>query len=340
MRSATLVLVLVSGCASLPRPTPRVVTLDVPGPCVGLPAFSEPPLAACREVYERVAPLIEAARLDEARAELASARELAPRCAIVDLLEARIARRGGDPFTAFGALDRAAMAAGADLVRADRIATSLLEEGERGADHALMFCDGLPGDDAASRTGCAVAALRLGDRARAEAWLREAIAIEPRSFAAWMDLGEMWTDVRSYDQARVAFTAATRIDPDRYEAFLALGAAERGAQHFDAAEASYRIAIEIDPDRAEAYYDLGLLYQDYGDDAEPTLRQAQDFYRQFAQHAQGAFTALVDDVSRRCPMVPHERASPTCRPGRIQLIETYDPTRRIVEMQAQIHAMQ
>lgn len=353
MRTCLLAICLL-GCATASAARPPngaavVVAQPPPVPARWLEESRSPPPRSCADLYARVQPLLTARRISEAREALVDARAWVPDCVIADLLEARVARLRGDAPAAFAALDRAALSADAELVRADRIATALLSEGEAGARHALLFCDDPPPLDAASRTGCAVAALRLGDRWQAEVWLLEAIGSEPRSFAAWMDVGEMALDVHEYEAARGAFAQAAWLAPDAYVAQLGLGAAARGVQDVEAADAAFRRALAIDPDGAEAYYDLGLLYQDHRDGSEPVLRQAQEFYRQFVARAGDRFTAEVDEVMHHCPVVcprpPRERGTRRharqCQPGRIEQIDSNcGPIRELAQMQADIAAMQ
>lgn len=179
-----------------------------------------------------------------------------------------------------------------------------------------------------------------------------AFALDANMFEAYMNFGEVTLGFRGYDDAAGAFTHATTLHPQSYDAFIGLGAARRGLQDPDAAEAAYRAAIALDANRPEAYFNLGLLYQDYKDGAEPTLRQAQDFYRQFATHAgsQAVFAPAVDAVNHTCPATcptpsgspSHRRRRPTtCAMGRIQQIDmNICLVHELNQMQADIAAMQ
>jgi tetratricopeptide (TPR) repeat protein len=180
-----------------------------------------------------------------------------------------------------------------------------------------------------------------------------AFNLDPTMFEAFMNFGEVTLGFRGYDDAAGAFTHATQLNPQSYDAFIGLGAARRGLQDPDASEAAYRSAIALDGNRPEAYFNLGLLYQDYKDGAEPTLRQAQDFYRQFASHAGSdpVFAPAVDAVNHHCPDTcptppaqrghRRRRAPTTCAMGRIQQIDTnICLVHELAEMQASIAQMQ
>lgn len=194
--------------------------------------------------------------------------------------------------------------------------------------------------------------MQQGNIIAALAKFERAFQLDATMFEAYMNFGEITLGFRGYDDAAGAFQQATTLHPQSYDAFIGLGAARRGLQDPDAAEAAYRAAIAIDGNRPEAYFNLGLLYQDYRDGAEPTLRQAQDFYRQFATHAGSnpVFAAAVDAVNHQCPNTcptptgtsrSRRRRPTTCAMGRIQQIDTnICLVHELAEMQAQIQAMQ
>jgi tetratricopeptide (TPR) repeat protein len=193
--------------------------------------------------------------------------------------------------------------------------------------------------------------MQQGNIIAALAKFERAFQLDPTMFEAYMNFGEITLGFRGYDDAAGAFTQATQLRPQSYDAFIGLGAARRGLQDPDAAEAAYRAAIAIDANRPEAYFNLGLLYQDYRDGAEATLRQAQDFYRQFTSHAgsDAVFAPAVEAVNHQCPNTcptpsgtsRRRRRPTTCAMGRIQQIDTnICLVHELAEMQAQIQAMQ
>ncbi len=194
--------------------------------------------------------------------------------------------------------------------------------------------------------------MQQGNIIAALAKFERAYQLDPNMYEAYMNFGEITLGFRGYDDAANAFQRATTLRPQSYDAFIGLGAARRGLQDPDAAEAAYRAAIAIDANRPEAYFNLGLLYQDYRDGAEPTLRQAQEFYRQFAQRAgsNAVYAPAVDAVNHHCPDTcptptgtsrRRRRAPTTCQMGRIQQIETnICLVHELAQMQADIAAMQ
>lgn len=195
--------------------------------------------------------------------------------------------------------------------------------------------------------------MQQGNIIAALAKFERAFQLDPTMYEAYMNFGEITLGFRGYDDAAGAFQHATELRPQSYDAFIGLGAARRGLQDPDAAEAAYRSAIAIDGNRPEAYFNLGLLYQDYRDGAQPTLRQAQEFYNQFVQRAgsNAVFAPAVEAVTHHCPPTcptpPEQRGHHrrrvvrTCSMGRIQQIDqNICLVNELQQMQADIAAMQ
>jgi tetratricopeptide (TPR) repeat protein len=195
--------------------------------------------------------------------------------------------------------------------------------------------------------------MQQGNIIAALAKFERAFTLDPTMFEAYMNFGEITLGFRGYDDAAGAFQHATELRPQSYDAFIGLGAAKRGLQDPDAAEAAYRAAMAIDGNRPEAYFNLGLLYQDYRTGSEPELRQAQEFYNQFVQHAGSnavyapAVQAVTHHCAPTCPTPPEQRGhrrrrTPVaCAMGRIQQIDqNICLVHELQQMQADIAAMQ
>ena len=198
--------------------------------------------------------------------------------------------------------------------------------------------------------------VQRGDIIGAMAKFNLATQLDPNFYEAWMNFGELTLGFRGYEDAFNAFTRATTLRPQSYDAQIGLGAALRGLGRIDEAQAAYERAVAIDAQRPEAYFNIGLLFHDYRDGAEPTLRQAQQYYRQFAERARGraGFQEAVDGVTRECPPEPTDARRRRrwlrrgCQPGRIQSIdraitltqELQQQQREIEEMQRQMEAQQ
>lgn len=172
--------------------------------------------------------------------------------------------------------------------------------------------------------------VQRGEIVEALAMLERAMELDPSSFEAAMNFGELTLSFRGYADAAQAFARAAALRPSDYDAQVGLGAAQRGLGDVEAAEAAYQRAITIDAGRPEAYFDLGLLYQDHrGGDVE-SMRQAERYYQDFVARAQSApaLTPVVEAVTHSCPSscgpaasTPrHRRAQTACTMGRLQQI--------------------
>ncbi len=178
--------------------------------------------------------------------------------------------------------------------------------------------------------------VRQGNILAALAKFQRAFQLDNRFFEAYMNFGQLTLSYRGYQDASEAFAHAHELRPQSYDALLGLGAALRGLSQFEQAEQRYREAIALDAQRPEAYYNLGLLYQDYMGGQEAQLRQAQGFYRQFAERAAAPrYSETRELVTRTCRRRPETtRRRPRrrgqaprsewlagCTPGRVQQID-------------------
>ncbi len=96
-------------------------------------------------------------------------------------------------------------------------------------------------------------------------WYRAAIAVQPRSVAAWSNLGNALNALGSYPAAIAACREAIRIDPLFAAAHSNLGSALREAKDFPAALAAFREAVRLDPESAPGQNNLANGLQDQGD---------------------------------------------------------------------------
>jgi Tfp pilus assembly protein PilF/predicted AlkP superfamily phosphohydrolase/phosphomutase len=140
-----------------------------------------------------------------------------------------------------------------DLDRAE----ATLSEIERVAPGARMI-PGLRG---------AIADLR-GDDARAEAYLREAIGLDPADSRSRTRLGHLLEESGKLDEALEEYRAAVRANPENAEANNYAGNILRLRGELDEAERYYRKALDTDPWYPGAYNNLGLLLQQTGRSAE------------------------------------------------------------------------
>lgn len=144
--------------------------------------------------------------------------------------------------------------------RAIALAPDLLRAYRSGADTALAQAKKVGAVSKASgdlKKFAAMYLTALGRRqlrrtsADAEATFREAIALDPKSAAAWSGLGE-WLEVTGhYTEAEKALRRAISLDAKLTPAHIALGNALQSLGRYQEMEASYRRALAIDPSLRE-----------------------------------------------------------------------------------------
>jgi O-antigen ligase/tetratricopeptide (TPR) repeat protein len=124
-------------------------------------------------------------------------------------------------------------------------AAALVAEGiDRGVDACKLYL------------ALASAAQAAGDNSEAEAALEKALAVEPSSFEALMQIGALDLASNRFDRAAAWLLRATQADPSSAEAFYQLGLADEGAYEYFAADKAYQHALNLAPNdqRFRAHY--------------------------------------------------------------------------------------
>ena len=111
-----------------------------------------------------------------------------------------------------------------------------------------------------------------------EKQLRNAVVENPQSAAAWADLGDLELALQRSAEAEAALRQAIRLDPRSARAFNLLGLVLAGRKEALAeAEASFRRSITLDPKLPDPWINLGHLQQDQlqrFSEAEKSYRRA------------------------------------------------------------------
>jgi tetratricopeptide (TPR) repeat protein len=105
-----------------------------------------------------------------------------------------------------------------------------------------------------------VVARMRGDLEKAEAALGRALALEPDSVAAHLELARLRLKTRDLEDALDHVTRAVAADPGSAEAFHEMGRAYEMRGELDEAERCLRRALELDPELLEASSALGWVY--------------------------------------------------------------------------------
>jgi Flp pilus assembly protein TadD len=124
------------------------------------------------------------------------------------------------------------------------------------------------------------------------AWCRTAVALRPRSFVMWYEMGLIHWRQKELDVAIACFRKAAELNPKSDGALDALGLALAGKGNADEAIRCYRKAIEIQPNSPYLYHHLGLALREKGerDGAITNFRKALALDPNYTV----AFDALVD----------------------------------------------
>jgi predicted O-linked N-acetylglucosamine transferase (SPINDLY family) len=98
----------------------------------------------------------------------------------------------------------------------------------------------------------------------AEAYLSQAIDVEPRSAMAHLNRGAALLALQRFEEAAAGFRRAIALDPRSAAGFNNLGNVCRRLNRFDEALANYDKALAIKPDFPNAWYNRGLVLGQLG----------------------------------------------------------------------------
>lgn len=103
-------------------------------------------------------------------------------------------------------------------------------------------------------------ALQSGDLEAAERCFRRVIALDPKSSAAYVNLGVVYMRQKRWDEALAQLRKAEALSPGQPGISLNIGLAYYRESDFTEALAPFSEALRLAPDSAQARYLLGLCY--------------------------------------------------------------------------------
>jgi tetratricopeptide (TPR) repeat protein len=117
---------------------------------------------------------------------------------------------------------------------------------------------------------------QLGDYANAEKYFRKEIEIDPKSSAAYNNLGFLLKTQKKHAEASKIFETAKQLAPNSSDVFYNLGSLYTELGQNKKAIQSFSQAVKINPTMVEAYNNLGTLYalEKNFTEAENALRTA------------------------------------------------------------------
>ena len=132
---------------------------------------------------------------------------------------------------------------------------------------ALEVCEALlAGDDRDPEVlaSAGTLALKLGDLAAAERYLREAIALSPTAVEARFNLGNALVRLDRRQEAVALFERVIELEPNFLPAHNNLGNALYDLRDFDGAERAFQRALSLAPQAAHLHRNLGTVLRERG----------------------------------------------------------------------------
>jgi tetratricopeptide (TPR) repeat protein len=140
---------------------------------------------------------------------------------------------------------------------------------------------------------------------------------EPADFEAQMKAGNLFSQIKRYDQAVEFYEKAHQIKPKEHAVLVALGNANFDLQRYPEAERWYKEALKLKPDDVDARTDLGLSYflrePKEVDKAIAEYRSSLGYNPRHEQSLQNLVTALLakgDKTSARSYLQQLEQVNP------------------------------
>ena len=131
---------------------------------------------------------------------------------------------------------------------------------------------------AGAQEGAGLAYMALNDSEAAEEHLRQAVALEPRSWRSQNALGILADRAENFDEAQQHYDAALKINPNSPMLVNNLGYSHYLAGDLDQAARDFYRATELSPDYSAAWVNLSRVYADQSwyDDAITMLERVSD----------------------------------------------------------------
>lgn len=182
------------------------------------------------------------------------------------------------------------------LFRAFEEATALINAGRSAA--AVASLEQLVHDDPGNhvfRETLARALRQTGDKHRAIALYREAVALAPNDADAWYNLAAALQEAGDDRESEVALGEAAKRDPGRPEVHNVRGTALAERGDLPAAEGEFRSVIAADPQNGRAYNNLGnvLRAMNRNDEAAEAYRKSIALAPRYADPLNGLGALLV-----------------------------------------------
>ncbi|MBS1903573.1 MAG: hypothetical protein JSS75_07725 [Bacteroidetes bacterium] len=134
-------------------------------------------------------------------------------------------------------------------------------------------------------------------------WAHKAIAADSMYLNAWLNLGNAYASLKSYDTATMIFTLATHVDSRSPIPAYSLGTIEEEQGHYQQALTYYIFSSAIDSNFTNGYYNAAMMYAQLGNPEEAKkmlLRQLEiDPYAKDAEIAYKEIEAKQKELENK-----------------------------------------
>ncbi|HSO76530.1 MAG TPA: FG-GAP-like repeat-containing protein [Blastocatellia bacterium] len=137
-----------------------------------------------------------------------------------------------------------------------------------------------------------VAALEIGDFARAEQRLKRVTELAPQEPAGWANLGLLSLRQKDFDLGFERLEKARALAPEQSVLYVLLGCLESERSRTSQAISHLSRAVELDPENIRTIYSLAREFERRGD--EPGEGQAQKLLNTILESQAGNLAALVE----------------------------------------------
>ena len=129
--------------------------------------------------------------------------------------------------------------------------------------------------------------LKMDDVIKAVRSFQKAVDLDPKNFAARLNLGLITFNYRDYEKSYQLLSEAVKLRPNHVEAVISHAVAARTLKRYDEARRGYNKVLELSPNHPGALFNIAVLDQDYVDidpnDYDRRVQVAQTAIGQYQQ---------------------------------------------------------
>lgn len=149
--------------------------------------------------------------------------------------------------------------------------------------------------------------LAEGEVSLGNAEFKQAVALDPDSVPAMLNVAGIAVNVQDYPLALEQYEKVLTLEPNNIEAYLSKAVALRGLDRLDEAEKIYRDIISKHPEYPQAQFNLNVLYQEYYQKTD----EARAMWAAFVENpqAQKIIPGRVEEAKTRIKQIDETKAA-------------------------------